>query len=344
MSVKVAAGQPKRSGLVVGVGILGTVFIAGFAFWLSFTALTHLARRAGIAEAQAWAWPLIVDGMIVVATVAVVALRDRKGHGYAWLLLGCGAGVSVTANAVQAAMPTGMALPAGLAAAVSSVPPLVLLASTHLTVVLARREDANRANPPDMSAASGPDAATAGDNSGTAAMSAPPAVLAVPAEPSVPGPPPAPSAGPMPSLIVPAGGLPETPAAPVTPPGPMMPDQVEPAELLVSGPGFGEPAGLDGAGLRRLLLGLGDEPAGDSADTDGGESSRTPTKAERDDGSSASPKPRKVLTREPRSTFQVEQAKRLKQAGMSNRAIGARLGVDPTTVGRWLKGNEGDNQ
>ena len=48
--------------------VAGTVFIAAGAFWLSFTALADLARRAGIGEGQAWAWPLIVDGVIVVST------------------------------------------------------------------------------------------------------------------------------------------------------------------------------------------------------------------------------------------------------------------------------------
>jgi hypothetical protein len=114
------------------------VFIAALAFWLSFTALTHLAMRAGIAEDQAWAWPLIVDGIIVVATVSVVAMARRKGSWYPWLLLVCGAAVSVTANSIHAAMPAGVELSPALAAAVSAVPPIVLLAITHLTVVLTR--------------------------------------------------------------------------------------------------------------------------------------------------------------------------------------------------------------
>jgi hypothetical protein len=117
------------------------VFIAALAFWLSFTALTHLAMRAGIAESQAWAWPLIVDGIIVVATVSVVAMARRKGSWYPWLLLVSGAAVSVTANSVHAAMPAGVDLPPVLAAAVSAVPPIVLLAITHLTVVLTRPDE-----------------------------------------------------------------------------------------------------------------------------------------------------------------------------------------------------------
>ncbi|MDR1427587.1 MAG: DUF2637 domain-containing protein [Bifidobacteriaceae bacterium] len=130
---------------VAGTGIAGTVFIAALAFWLSFTALTHLAMRAGIAEDQAWAWPLIVDGIIVVATVSVVAMARRKGSWYPWLLLVSGALVSVTANSIHAAMPAGVNLPPALAAAVSAVPPIVLLAITHLTVVLTRPDKAHAA-------------------------------------------------------------------------------------------------------------------------------------------------------------------------------------------------------
>ena len=76
-------GQPQVRRFVVGTAIAGTVFIAIGAFWLSFTALADLARRSGIDDAQAWAWPLIVDGIIVVATVAVVAFLhlDRGSVG-----------------------------------------------------------------------------------------------------------------------------------------------------------------------------------------------------------------------------------------------------------------------
>jgi hypothetical protein len=58
--------------------VAGTVFIAAGAFWLSFTSLADLAARSGIGAGQAWAWPLIVDGIIVVATVAVVALAGQR--------------------------------------------------------------------------------------------------------------------------------------------------------------------------------------------------------------------------------------------------------------------------
>ncbi|MFZ2480627.1 MAG: DUF2637 domain-containing protein, partial [Propioniciclava sp.] len=113
--------------------IAGTCLIAFGAFWLSFTALADLATRSGIAAGQAWAWPLIVDGIIVVATVSVVALAGQKTAWYPWMLLAGGALISVTANAVHAVVSADADVPNVLAAAVAAVPPFVLLAINHLT-------------------------------------------------------------------------------------------------------------------------------------------------------------------------------------------------------------------
>ena len=84
------------------------------------------------------AWPLIVDGVIVVSTVAVVALAGEKAAWYPWTLLIGGAAVSVTANSLHAVVAADADVPGPLAAAVAAVPPVVLLAITHLTVVLTR--------------------------------------------------------------------------------------------------------------------------------------------------------------------------------------------------------------
>lgn len=116
----------------------GNVLIGCDAFWLSFTALADLAFRSGIAADKSWAWPLLVDGLIVVATIAVVALDGHQAAWYAWTLLIAGALVSVTANSLHAIVAADATVPGLLAAAVAAVPPLVLLASTHLTVVLIR--------------------------------------------------------------------------------------------------------------------------------------------------------------------------------------------------------------
>ncbi len=128
--------SPRR--WAAGTAVAGTVFIAAGAFWLSFTSLADLAARSGIGAGQAWAWPLIVDGIIVVATVAVVALAGQRSAWYPWALLTGGALVSVTANAIHAVVAADADVPGLLAASVAAVPPVVLLAITHLTVILTR--------------------------------------------------------------------------------------------------------------------------------------------------------------------------------------------------------------
>lgn len=128
------------SRFVVVLAVTGTILLALGAFWLSFTTLRDLAVLSGIPEGQAWMWPLIVDGVILEATISVVALRDsaRTARRFAWLLLGAGAGVSVAANITHAVVASDTRVPALIAALVASVPPLVLLAMTHLTVELTR--------------------------------------------------------------------------------------------------------------------------------------------------------------------------------------------------------------
>nr|WP_245348842.1 DUF2637 domain-containing protein [Brachybacterium fresconis] len=132
--------SPSSRRWAVITAVAGTVFIAGGAFWLSFTALAGLAARSGVGGSQAWAWPLIVDGIIVVATVAVVALAGLRSAWYPWALLIGGAAVSVTANAIHAVVAADADVPGVLAAAVAAVPPVVLLAITHLTVILTRTQ------------------------------------------------------------------------------------------------------------------------------------------------------------------------------------------------------------
>ena len=73
--------------------------------------------------------------------LGVLSICNRPGERaawYPWTLLIGGAAVSVTANALHAIVAADADVPAGLAAAVAAVPPVVLLASTHLTVVLIR--------------------------------------------------------------------------------------------------------------------------------------------------------------------------------------------------------------
>jgi hypothetical protein len=137
------AGAPLSRPIVI-TGIATTVLIAAGAFILSFASLTDLAARSGINPALAWIWPIIVDGLIVAATVAIVALagHDRRTLAYPWSLLFLGAVVSTAANSVHAIISVDQnhgGVPPVVSAIVAAMPPLVLLAITHLTVILVQK-------------------------------------------------------------------------------------------------------------------------------------------------------------------------------------------------------------
>ena len=74
--------------LTVWVAIAGTILLAAGAFTLSFAALTDLAKMSGITPELAWIWAPVVDGVIVVASCAIIALagRPRRVLAYPWVL------------------------------------------------------------------------------------------------------------------------------------------------------------------------------------------------------------------------------------------------------------------
>ena len=128
-----------------------TYTLAALGLWISYTALADLASRAGLGQWQAAAWPLVVDGLILAATRAVVTFDSHDARRYAWTLLGCAATASITANVAHALLPPGPVHPA-IAAVVAAVPPVAALAMTHLAVVRARvRHDAAQTDAPDTS-------------------------------------------------------------------------------------------------------------------------------------------------------------------------------------------------
>lgn len=129
---------------IVATGFATTIVIAAGAFILSFAALTDLAVSAGINPALGWIWPIIIDGLIVASTVAIVALagHDRKTLAYPWALLFLGAIVSTGANAIHAVLAVEGShgnVPVAVSAVVAAMPPVVLLAITHLTVILVQK-------------------------------------------------------------------------------------------------------------------------------------------------------------------------------------------------------------
>lgn len=119
-----------------------TAAIGAGSFVLSFSALRDLAARAGVPRDLAWLWPMIVDGAILQATMAVVALaafsRQRGSRRFFWAVLACAAVVSVGSNALHAVLPRSAALPGWLAALIAMVAPVSLLAATHGLSLLVR--------------------------------------------------------------------------------------------------------------------------------------------------------------------------------------------------------------
>ncbi|HEX9086736.1 MAG TPA: DUF2637 domain-containing protein [Arthrobacter sp.] len=167
---------------IVVTGVATTVLIAAGAFVLSFASLTDLAARSGISTSLAWIWPIIVDGLIVAATVAIVALagHDRRTLAYPWFLLFLGALVSTAANSVHAILAVDQlhnGVPPVVSAIVAAMPPVVLLAITHLTVILVQKAA------PAPAPKKKPARAAAGKRSATAV---PEAAAAPVAEPAVP--------------------------------------------------------------------------------------------------------------------------------------------------------------
>ncbi|MCV7289148.1 DUF2637 domain-containing protein [Mycolicibacterium wolinskyi] len=120
-----------------------TVFIACGSFGLSFYSLWDMASQLAWPWYIAWLWPLIVDGMIIVATMSLVAFGGYTGQKanvvYSWCVLGFGAVVSMGANFVHPLLPHLMGQAQGpvsaglwLGAGMSCIPPIALLACTHL--------------------------------------------------------------------------------------------------------------------------------------------------------------------------------------------------------------------
>ncbi|WKW87251.1 hypothetical protein SEA_CHARGERPOWER_36 [Mycobacterium phage Chargerpower] len=112
----------------VSMATAGTIAVGSLSFALSFTALAELSAANGVD--QSWMVPLVIDGGVIVATTATLALRRHAW--YAWTLLILSSMVSVAGN-VAHAQAHGL-----IAMVIAAIPPLWLLAATHLTVLLYR--------------------------------------------------------------------------------------------------------------------------------------------------------------------------------------------------------------
>lgn len=102
---------------------------------LSYATLAGLAERAGYSTAMAYAWPIAVEGLAIMAARA--ATRLRTGRGYAQGLLVATTTISVAAGAASRLLPAGP-LPGWAGAAVAVIPPLCVLFAPHLAVQMRR--------------------------------------------------------------------------------------------------------------------------------------------------------------------------------------------------------------
>jgi uncharacterized protein DUF2637 len=141
--------------IVVRLGALGTGLVALGSAVLSWDALSWGAGQLGVDPRLTWLYPVVIDGTILVGTVAALALRRARYRirGYVWTLLIGAIGASVVGNGAHAA--------AGSLIHVvgAAVPAVALAASLHLLVILVRHAPASSATevqPPAGEPASAP--------------------------------------------------------------------------------------------------------------------------------------------------------------------------------------------
>lgn len=120
-------------------GVTVGVMIAVIAFVLSFDALRLVFVSSGINPLLSWGGPLCVDGTILLCTWATWGFRKGhiRGRWYPWAGLVLFSLFSVTGNALHAWLNAGGILPTWGAPAIMSIPPIALLYSTHLIVIIA---------------------------------------------------------------------------------------------------------------------------------------------------------------------------------------------------------------
>ncbi|MDV8024972.1 DUF2637 domain-containing protein [Rhodococcus sp. IEGM 1330] len=118
---------------VVLLAAAGTLALTAVSFALSFASLRDLAQQSGTALPTLW--PIAIDGLVIVATIGVVALQRHRW--YAWTVLIGASIVSVAGNATHAVLNT-PAVGIPVAVAVAVVPPVILPVAVHIAVVLYR--------------------------------------------------------------------------------------------------------------------------------------------------------------------------------------------------------------
>ena len=119
-----------------------TVAIALMAFILSFDALRTLAVACGVQPGLSWMFPLIIDAPVLAFTWATWVFKTRGlGQAYPWAMLLVFSAVSLVGNALHAhpEETNGLLLPDWGASLLMTMPPVALLATSHMIVRAASR-------------------------------------------------------------------------------------------------------------------------------------------------------------------------------------------------------------
>ncbi|WP_280241893.1 DUF2637 domain-containing protein [Nocardia abscessus] len=125
------------------------IAVGAAAFRLSFATLKDLAVLAHIPASDAWLFPLIVDGTILLATFGVLVLANAPERRFFVTVLVVGSVVSVAGNSLHA-VAAGRELPWWASALVAAIAPISLLADTHglaLLIRAAQRDSASELAP-----------------------------------------------------------------------------------------------------------------------------------------------------------------------------------------------------
>ncbi|MGY1869837.1 DUF2637 domain-containing protein [Nocardia gipuzkoensis] len=142
-----AADQSAGMRLARWSAVVIIIAVGAAAFRLSFATLKDLAVLAHIPASDAWLFPLIVDGTILLATFGVLVLANAPERRFFVTVLIIGSVVSVAGNSLHA-VAAGRELPWWASALVAAIAPISLLADTHGLALLIRAAQRDTAPAP----------------------------------------------------------------------------------------------------------------------------------------------------------------------------------------------------
>nr|WP_172687875.1 DUF2637 domain-containing protein [Prescottella equi]ARX59560.1 putative bacteriophage excisionase [Prescottella equi] len=137
-----AANPDQKQSPAFWAALTLTSMICLASFILSFVALADLLHMTGQPRELSYLFPVIIDGTILQATISILWLAGNDDRGkerrFFWTVLAVAAGVSIAGNALHAWVSHAPDFDPLLAAAISTIPPISLLAASHGLTILAR--------------------------------------------------------------------------------------------------------------------------------------------------------------------------------------------------------------